>query len=90
MKTTEQIIAEATEKANALIAKGNTNSFEKLLAIYIKSLTPKEIKPMTKKDVEKMERQERVATFVKSGEKIDSYEIYRKASLNQRGSSMRK
>lgn len=58
---TQEQIETITEKVNALIAKGNTQPFEKLFNIYASNMRPKQVMQMTSKDVRKMEQREKAS-----------------------------
>lgn len=59
-------------------------SFEQCLAIVLKQDAKKGWKPMTKKDVAKMEARNKEVVVTRHSD-----DIYAEAMLNQRGSSMR-
>jgi hypothetical protein len=91
--TTQEIKERAEKKANEAIAKGDKMPFDKLVASYVKQLERQQPRQMTSKDIKKIDSANRVINdgveHIKSGKMVDNSDIYREASIRQRGSSMR-
>ena len=88
--TREEKIQEMIAQA---VSRGSKLPYEQMYALFAKSYDKSQPKKLSNKDVEKMERKNRVAQavveFEEKGGSIDNSDIYREAALRQRGSSMR-